>query len=331
MPTAGELSPDAAATMLELGVLCYRQGNLPAAQELLQKVVAFYRKARAAHSPDYHAASLALALDHLGIVTFYRSDEPTAISLLREALEISSTASLNDAERSVVTHNKSGLAFALINTGKLDEGEKFVNEAIAEYRQMPGPPRWEMGATLLFRSAAAVKRNRLDQAEADLHEGERILRRTLGDANTYLGWNLNQQAALYLLKNDLETAERRAREALRMFQSVSASGFPVAYALWTLGDVELKAGRADEAEQYHRQALSICEQESVQNYSWMSRIRAALSRSLVAQGRLDEAEQVATEGLEVARRHFGEEHLATQTAVAALANINQAREKAPAP
>jgi tetratricopeptide (TPR) repeat protein len=199
---------------------------------------------------------------------------------------------LNDAERSVVTHNKSGLAFALINTGKLDEGEKLVNEAIAEYRQMPGPPRWEMGATLLFRSVVATKRNQLDQSEADIHEGERILRRTLGDANTYLGWNLNQQAALYLLRNDLETAERRSRDALRMFQSVSASGFPVAYVLWTLGDIVLKAGRANEAEQYHRHALSICEHESVRNYSWMSRIRAALSRSLVAQRRLDEAEQV---------------------------------------
>ena len=166
------------------------------------------------------AEALALALDHLGIVTFYRSEEATAIALLREALEISSTASLNDAERSVVTHNKSGLAFALINTGKLDEGEKVVNEAIAEYRQMPGPHRWEMGGTLLFRSVAAVKRNQLDQAEADLLEGEGILRRTLGDSNTYLGWNLNQQAALSLLRNDVERAERLARDALGMFQSV---------------------------------------------------------------------------------------------------------------
>ena len=131
--TTGEFSANAAATMVELGVLSYRQGNLPAAHELLKKAVAFYRQAHATHAPAYNAASLALALDHLGVVTFYQGEESTAVSLLKEALEISSTASLNDAERSVVTHNKSDLAFALINTGRLDEGEKLVNEAIAEY------------------------------------------------------------------------------------------------------------------------------------------------------------------------------------------------------
>ena len=185
-----------------------------------------------------------------------------------------------------------------------------------------------MGATLLIRSAAAKARKQLDQVEADLLEGERILRGTLGDTNTYLAWNLNQQAALSLARNDLESAERRAREALEMFESVSAtSSFPVAYAVWTLGDVLLKADRANEAEECHRRALSICEHESVRNHSWIARIRSALSRSLVAQRRLDEAEQLATEALEEARQQFGEEHLATKTAAAALANINRARGK----
>jgi len=59
----GAESPESAATMVELGVLCYRRWKLEESNQLLEKAVTFYRKQRSDRSPDYRAANLGLALD----------------------------------------------------------------------------------------------------------------------------------------------------------------------------------------------------------------------------------------------------------------------------
>jgi serine/threonine protein kinase len=292
----GEESAEAAATIVELGVLSYRQQKLDEAGRLLGKAVTFYRKQQQANSPEYSAAKFALALDHLGVVKYYQGDVNASLSLLKEALQISSGANLQGNERGVLTFNKSDLGGVLVAQGDTENGERLLDEAAAEYRQISDQPRWELGATLVMLGIAALNQNRLDEAERYLLESERIFRQTLGDANSYLVYNLDRQAAVWYKKNNLKAAEEKSRESVAMAQEFSPHNkLSWAGSLLTLGDIVTKAGRFKEGEDYYRQVLATYEAQATKNFATIVSVKIHLSQSLLAQNRLADAEQIALE------------------------------------
>ena len=305
----GEENRETASTLTELGVLTYRQQDLEEAAPLLEKAVAFYRKQRQANAPDYSPATHALALDYLGVVKFYQVDPYAGKPLVLEAFQIAADASLQGRERMVMTFIKGELGAVLLYTGDPLRGETLIREAVAEYQQLPGEPRWELGVALTLLGTVAMMKNRLDEAERFLFEGEGIIRRTLGDINGYLSANLDRQAALLFLKNDLKAAEEKARAALTMYQAY----FPQKNYAWaakvtTLGDILIKAGRAREGEDYYRQALTIYEQQPTKSYFLIAYAKIRLSQFLLSQNRPEEAEQMALAAYNETLQHLGEQH-----------------------
>jgi serine/threonine-protein kinase len=318
----GEESAEAAATMLELGVLSYRQTKLDEANRLLEKTVAFYRKQRQANAPDYSAAKLALASDYLGVVKFYQGDVKVSLALMTEALQISSGAHLQGTERGVLTFNKSDLGAILVTLGEVEKGEPLLREAEAEYRQTSSQPRWELGVTLMQLGAAALSRNRPDEAQKYLLESEQILRHTLGDKNVYLSGNLVGQAFAFSQKYELPAAEEKARAALAMCRDFSPDNkLPWVTPMWTLADVLTKAGRVREGEDYYRQALTIDEEQTTKNYLFIAQLKIRLGQSLLAQNRLPEAERVALEARGDVTRDLGEQHPLLKAATDLLLKI----------
>jgi serine/threonine-protein kinase len=322
----GGESTEATGAMAELGILLFRQAKLEEAHQLLDKAVALYRKQKQESLPGYSAAKFALALDYLGVVKFYRGGEmDVPRSLMREALAISSGANLQGSERRVVTFNKSDLGALLVVTGDSEQGEQLLREAAAEYRQMLPQPPWELGSTLRFLGIAALQKNLPDEAEKYLLEGEQVLRRTLGDQNSYLAQTLDRQAAALLLKNHLGPAEEKARAALAMFQAISpANKLPWAPALWTLGDILTKDERNSEGEDCYRQALAIHESQPKKNYLFLATSKMRLSQFLLAQKRFPEAERVALEARSAAVENFGSENAFTRRATDNLIQVYEA-------
>jgi eukaryotic-like serine/threonine-protein kinase len=319
----GEESVEAAATMVELGVLSYRQAKYDEASRLLEKAVTFYRKQRQTNSSEYSAAKLAQALDFLGVVKFYQGDAMASLSHLNEALQIASGANLQGRERAVLASVKTNLGALLVLSGDLEKGQNLLRESLAEFRQISSQPRWELGSTLVFLGVAASYKNQHDEAEKYLLEGERIYRQTLGDNNMYVASALDRQAVALILKNDLEAAEKKARESLAIYQNLSSNKVGTARPAGTLGDILVKAGRTREGEDYYRQALTIHEQQATKNHLVIVQLKIRLSQALLAQGRLPEAEQVAREAHDEARRNLGEESPLTKTATDNLVTISE--------
>jgi serine/threonine protein kinase len=317
----GEENVESAATMLELGVLSYRQVKNDEAARLLEKAVAFYRKERRRHPSDYNSAQLTRALDYLGVVTFFQIDPYRAKPLLIEALQIASDANFHGTERGVLTAIKSDAGGVMVYTDERDKGEKLLREALAEYRALSPRPQWEQGATLTVLGIALSARQP-DEAGKYMIEGERIYRETLGDSNFYLATNLGRQAALFLQKNDLASSEKKAREALAMTQNFSADNKSAwAAPMLTLGDILIKANRAREAEGYLSKALTILEEKPVKNYSAIASTKISLSQSLVAQNRFAEAERIALEARDEVARNLGGQHPALKATSTNLAKI----------
>jgi eukaryotic-like serine/threonine-protein kinase len=323
----GEENVEAAATMVELGVLSYRQAKFDEASRLLEKAVAFYRKQRQANSSEYSAAKLAQALDHLGVVKFYQGDAKTCLSLLNEALQIASSANLQGPERGVLASIKTDLGGVLVMSTDPEKGENLLRESLAEYRQISSRPRWEVGATLMMLGIAALKRNQPNEAVKHLVESEQILRETLGDDNPYLARTLERQAAALSLKNDLQAAEKKARESLAISQKQSTNNVVAATPAWTLGDILVKAGRVREGEDYYRQALAIHERQATKIHPLIVQLKIRLSQFLLAQNRLDEAERITLEARAEADQHLGEQNPLTKAATDILIKIYEKQGK----
>jgi hypothetical protein len=172
----------------------------------------------------------------------------------------------------------------------------------------------------------AFNRNQPDEAEKYLLESEQILRQTLGDQNGYLVNNLDRQAAALYQKNDLRAAEAKAREAIAVAQAVTTDkGILWAVPVQTLGDILTKAGRAREGEDCYRQSLSSFEGQSTKNYYTIANLKLSLSRALLAQHRLPEAERVALEARDEASQHLGDESPVTKSAEDNLLKISEKR------
>ena len=302
----GEETPEAADTMSELGILYMRQGRYDESSSLLEKAVASYRKQRQANASGYSPAKFALALDYLGSTKFYQISPAAAKPLLMEALQVSSSANLQGANRWVLAFNKSDAAGAMIYTGEMQKGENLLREALADYDQISSQPRWERGATLVLLSAVALQKNHPEEAERLLGEGEGIYRQTLGDSNPYLSFVLNVQAELLLRKDRLKDAEQKARESLAMTEATRPNNqLSWTDPMKTLGDVLIKTGRPRDAEGYYRQALAICEKQAKKDYSSIAQLKIQLSKSLTMEDRMSEAERVAVEARDEARRYLG--------------------------
>jgi eukaryotic-like serine/threonine-protein kinase len=299
----GEESLEAADTMSELGVLCYRQVRFDEASGLLERSVAAYRKQRQANTRGYSAAKFALALDYLGVTKAYQIDPYAGKPLLAEALQDSLSANLQGDERRVLAFIKTDAGANMVYTGEVEKGEALLREALAEYRQMSNRAQWEQGSTLTHLGGAAMVRRQFDEALKLLREGEQIFRETLGDKNTYIVGNLNRQADVLLEKNDLKAAEGKAREALAVARYFSPEAQSVA-----LGKILIKSGRTSEGQDCLRQALAIYEKQTTKNYFNIGNLKIDLSQFLLAQNRLAEAEQVAVEAREDVLRNLGAHH-----------------------
>jgi serine/threonine protein kinase len=320
----GADDPEVAATMSELGVLSLRQIKYDEASRLLEQAVAIYRRERQTNAPSYSAVKHALALDYLATTKFYQVDPYVAKPFLLEALQITAAAHLPVDERRVLPSIKSDAGAVMASTGELEKGEALLHEALAEYRQNSPRPQWEQGATLTMLGAAALIRHQPDEAEKYLLEGEQVYRETLGEKSFYLASNLNRQAAAFVQKNDLKAAEAKARASLVVARDFSPDNRLLwAAPMWTLGNVLSKTGRAREGEDYLRQALAIYEQQATKNYFTIANLKIDLSKFLLTQNRLPEAERVARAALDEARQNLGAQHPLLQVAANNLRDISE--------
>jgi serine/threonine-protein kinase len=318
----GEDNLEAADTMSELGVLCYRQLRYDASSSLLEKALAAYRKQRQANAPGYNAAKFALALKYLGVVKAYQIDPYAGKPLLAEALRISLSANLKGDERGVLAFNKTDAGANMVYTGEVEKGEALLREALAEYRQISSWPRWEQGSTLTHLGGAAMIKGQFNEAQEFLREGEQIFREILGDKSSYLVANLSRQATVLLEKNDLTGGEAKAREALVMAHECSPErSLWWAMPMTALGKVLIKSGRFREGEDYLRQVLVILEEQTTKNYFDIGNLKIDLSHFLLAENRPVEAEQMAVEAREHVLRNLGAQHPLMKSATTNLIAI----------
>ncbi|MBX7169599.1 MAG: tetratricopeptide repeat protein [Pyrinomonadaceae bacterium] len=317
----GENSTETANTMIEIGVLNYRQSKFQDSLPLLEKAVDFYRKHQK-DFPENSPAKLIQALNFLAANKYYSGDTALSVALCEEGLQIAQTSNLIDNEREVIAGLKVDFGLIIARLGDKQRGDALIREGIALYSEISNKPRWEVGNAKTSLSFVLLNQNKLDEALNVLIESEKIVRETLGDKNLYLASTLKGEANVYTQKNDFKSAEKAATESLKILQEILPPNSPfIAGPMVSLGIVLTKTGRLAEGEKNLRQALIIYEQQSKKNITLIAPCKIALTENLIAQNRFDDAEKIALEAFSEAQQTLGEQNALTVTAKKNLAKL----------
>lgn len=188
-----------ALTLIEIGILSQRQGDFPAALQVLQKAVSL---ARILHDQ----AVTAKGLNHLGIVAYNQGENATARSLCEASLALK--RDLNDKRGIAASLNLLGII--AWSQADYPAAHAYHKEGLSLFREMGD--KWGMASSL--NNTALVHLDEGDVATARaLNEESLTLFRELGDKwGTTLG--LINLGNLLVEQGDLAARERYAEGLL---------------------------------------------------------------------------------------------------------------------
>lgn len=173
---------------------------------------------------------------------------------------------------------------------------------------------------------AAITQGKSREAEAYLKKALHLRRSDVGDRHPIVGELLTHLSNVYLWQSDYAAAESSARAALDAFESTPKSHPGHIEATRQLGIVLMERGDYTVAEGYLNSALEL----STEVFGANSRSRADMlvlvSALRHSQGRLQEAEQLATEGIAIAESLRVDSHtLGHNKSILALTLLAQQR------
>lgn len=319
----GEDNLETARTLHSLAQLRSASGDLSKAESLLERSLAVYRKQYRTGRGE--ARGYAAALNTYAALAQGRGDEKLAESLVNEGLALSTQ--LTGTERAIVAMLQSVMGQVRRDQSRYDEAVGLQRAAIAEFNALPGRKHWEMGDALMSLGGVLGNQRHLDEALAAMQEGGEVYRRTVGENSPSYVESLSQQAWVLYLKEDYAAAGGKVEQGIEILQRIYPQGHPLYADLYkSRGRILTKMGRAQQGEEFIRQALDLYRRNMTKNNPAMIHCVIVLSDCLTAQQRYGEAEELL-QG--VYKDAFGKPDLKWQETYAAgeLAKFYDARGK----
>jgi serine/threonine protein kinase/tetratricopeptide (TPR) repeat protein len=280
---AGDLAGESQAlhAMAEVPI---NQGELEEARTLYEEALTLARK-----TGDKKAT--ARELGNIGLIYVQEGDFTTGKRIYREALE---------AFRDV--GDKHGMAVVTGNTGDILHAEGRLADALAEYKDALVLAR-EVG----HKSSEAIDIQLMGDVLADqgdlkgamkMYQQAVDIQRVIDD-KSYYAISLMSIGRLRRQKGDSDGARKIYQEALAVRRQLGEKGGAAA-AQVALGELDCDGGQAAEAETLARSAIQELRAERETDPEIQS--EALLSRSLLQQGKLDEAEAAITRALILSKK-----------------------------
>jgi len=141
-------------------------------------------------------------------------------ALLREAEEVTLTSQLEDREKkAIVAYLLMRKAGVLLRTGKVEEGEMLINQALT-YAERSG--------NLLILGRVKLGLGVFYGSKGRFEEGEKLLKEALlsfnegadYDSRQGAGWALLNLGGLYLKQRRLDLAEKKLAEAIELLETI---------------------------------------------------------------------------------------------------------------
>jgi tetratricopeptide (TPR) repeat protein len=304
----GDTATVVGESLNNLGVLLHEKGAYDQAEPVYREALAIDVR----QLGENHLRT-AQALHNLAGTQERRGKYAEAESLYRRALAAKRKI-LGNVHPSV-TVNLNNLGEMLIQQGRVDEAEPLIREALALDRQIFGENHSYVAASL--RNLGTVLKLKGEFAEAEQHyrEALAINRALFGPEHRVVATDLNNLGTVRRLRNDLPGAIGYFREAVGQARRLMGEDhINTIAASVNLGRALQAQGNAAEAEQLLRGASDKLDTANAGQLVWYLNAQSGLGLALVAQGRKTEARDLLERAVELARQHFGEDHLRTADA-----------------
>ena len=145
--------------------------------------------------------------------------------------------------------DREGLAETLIHEQAYDEAARLLDEALTIQERVVGKAHPYVAFALNLRGVIALKRGKLNEAEADFRRMADIYRAAFGDRDRHVAHSLLRFGELYVARNDYTRAEQCFRQSIQIYtENLAADSFQTGRARVELGDVLLRERRYPEAE-----------------------------------------------------------------------------------
>src|ERR1700723_122065 len=280
---AGDLAGESTA-LHEMAEVPINQGDLEKARRIYEQALAFARQ-----TGDRRAT--ARELGNIGLIYVQQGDHTTGKQMYAESL---------DAYREI--GDKHGMQVITANTGDIFYTEGKLGAALAEYKDALVLAR-EVG----HKSSEAIDiKNMGDvlieqgdlQGAMALYQQAAVIQREIDDKSYYAS-TLVSIGKLRRYKGDGDGARRFYEEALTLRRQLGEKG-TVAETQMVLAELDCDSRQASEAETLARSAIEEFHVEHESDNEIQS--EALLSRSLLQQGKLDDAKQAMARSLTLAEK-----------------------------
>ncbi len=252
-------------------------------REVLPQLKSEYRTGRIT------ADDLADILVNFGYIRRTQGDSKEAETLFREALAL--TPKLPSDEPFLLGLTRSTLASTLADQGKFAEALQAGRETVATYLQSGRTETADFAFALTILGGFLAEQGDFARADANLAQGEAILRKRQGAVALWLGDNLRNQAISFYRQARYTLAADKAAEAKRIYlESYGPSYDNYPTVLIVEGLILNETGRSAEGEMVLREALRIRLKSLPKSHFWVALAQGALGECLATQRRFSEAD-----------------------------------------
>ena len=241
---------DIAATLVDLGNVAYRRGELDVAYMYYSRALAIDTKA----VPD--GADVALVLANLGSVSRDRGDLTAASAFLLRALAIQQRLAPDSLPIAMTLANLGRLA---LSRGDLNAAHGFLVGAL-QIRARLAPASSELASTLSSMAAEAQQRGDYKGAIALLLRASHI-EESIDPAGERLGGIVASLAFLNKESGNYVAAKALAARSIAILGRITLSSISAITALQIEGDIELEQGHLDAADRIFRRVLSTLQRD----------------------------------------------------------------------
>ncbi len=296
----GENHLDVAEAMVTLSVICGYKAEHDAALEWAEKALAI----RESQLPESDPL-VAQAYADVGGAYFYASDFENAATYFRRRLALQEN--LPDVDELAIAETKANIGLALAKSGRPDEGEPFLTDALAIRRERLGD---HFLTTLVLDNLAHLAHARGDLAAAEnwMAEEVDISRRLCHNKHPRLGFVLNNYGFIVRKHRGPEAALPIFLEALAVRRAGSDGPNPgVAATLVDLGHTELKLEHFEAAQTYYAEAVDIRRELFDDRHDRVANTLRLLGKAYLKGGDHVRAEESLLESYDIFKQNHGDE------------------------
>ncbi len=273
---------EVAHSLHQMAEVPLNQGDLVSAEKLYREALAIQREVG-----DKRATGAELL--NLGLISVKRGDFATGRKLYDESLESYRIAG-----------DKQGIAMAIGNTGILLRAQGRLPEAIAHFQETLKLSN-ELGdrssAALAFQAIGEVMADKGDLAGAhEMYQQALTIQKAIGEKSYYAS-TIVDEGKIFQEQAQLDQARNTYQEALSIQQQL---GEKAAETQLALAGLDFDSGRASDAEQLARVALQAFEEQKEPDQEIYA--EGLLSRLLLAQGKIGEADENIGKALELSKK-----------------------------